>query len=184
MPMTDPSREDGHQFLSFFFGGEEFAVTILSVREVVAYQRLTSVPTTPVWVRGVMNLRGTVVPVLDLVTKFQQGETAVEKRTCIVIFEVDLDGESTPVGVLIDKVGRVLELRESDIQEPPAIGSPVRIELLEGLGMVEEEPIPILDVQRVLTGDELATTVAGARWSRGPDEGGRAGDDESEEAGA
>lgn len=161
MPVTERRLEEGQQFLSFYFGGEEYATEILRVREVVEYQRLTPVPTTPAWVRGVMNLRGTVVPVLDLAAKLQQGETAVEKLTCIVIFEVDLAGESTLMGVMIDLVGRVLELQEDEIQEPPDFGSPVRIELLEGLGMVEDKPVPILDIQKVLTEDELAAAVAG-----------------------
>ena len=161
MPVTERRRAEGQQFLSFYFGGEEYATEILRVREVVEYQRLTPVPTTPAWVRGVMNLRGTVVPVLDLAAKLQQGETAVEKHTCIVIFEVDLAGDPTPMGVMIDLVGRVLELQEDEIQDPPDFGSPVRIELLEGLGMVEDKPVPILDIQKVLTEDELAATVAG-----------------------
>lgn len=159
MPLTEPHREEGQQFLSFFFGGEEYAAEILRIREVVEYQRLTPVPTTPPWVRGVMNLRGKVVPVLDLAAKLQQGETPVEKLTCIVIFEVELAGEPTPMGVMIDVVGRVLELRAEEIQEPPDFGSPVRIDLLEGLGMVDDKPIPILDIQKVLTEEELVATV-------------------------
>lgn len=180
MPLTEARREEGEQFLSFHLGGEEYAVGILSIREVVEYQRLTPVPATPPWVRGVMNLRGTVVPVLDLATRLRRGETAVERLTCIMIFEVDLEGEPTPVGVLIDAVGRVIELTADAIQEPPPFGSPVRAELLVGLGMVGETPIPILDVQRVLTGEELATAVAGAAAVEPavePEEAPAAGDD-------
>lgn len=161
MPATEPRREEGQQFLSFFFGDEEYAADILRIREVVEYQRLTPVPTTPAWVRGVMNLRGTVVPVLDLAAKLHQGETTVEKLTCVVVFEIDLEREPMPIGVMIDRVGRVLELQPDDIQEAPAFGSKVRTELLHGLGMVDDQPIPILDIQRVLTEDELAAAVAG-----------------------
>lgn len=160
MPATETRPEDGQQYLSFFFAGEEYATEILRIREVVEYQRLTPVPTTPAWVRGVMNLRGTVVPVLDLAIKLQQTETPVEKLTCIVIFEVDLEGEPTPVGVMIDQVGRVFELRDDQIHEPPAFGSPVRPELLEGIGMIDDKPVPVLHIQKVLTEDELAATVA------------------------
>jgi len=161
MPATAPRPEERQQFLSFFLAGEEYGVEILRIREVVEYQRLTTVPTTPSWVRGVMNLRGTVVPVLDLAAKFQRTETRVEKQTCIVIFEVDLEGDPTPVGVMIDKVGRVLELSEGEIQQPPAVGSPVRPELLDGIGMPDEKPIALLNIQRVLTEDELTAAVAG-----------------------
>jgi len=162
MPASAPAPEERQQFLSFHLAGEEYGVEILRIREVVEYQRLTPVPTTPEWVRGVMNLRGTVVPVLDLAAKFQQEPTRVEKLTCIVIFEVELEGEPTPVGVMIDRVGRVLELAEGEIQEPPAFGSPVRKDLLEGIGMVDETPIAILNIQKVLTEDELAVAVAGS----------------------
>lgn len=161
MPASAPAPEERQQLLSFYLAGEEYGVEILRIREVVEYQRLTPVPTTPAWVRGVMNLRGTVVPVIDLASKFQQEPTRVEKLTCIVIFEVDLEDEPTPVGVMIDRVGRVLELTEDEIQEPPSFGSPVRPELLEGIGMVDETPITILDIQKVLTEDELAVAVAG-----------------------
>ena len=160
MTASAPRPEEQQQYLSFHLAGEEYGVEILSIREVVEYQRLTPVPTTPDWVRGVMNLRGTVVPVLDLGAKLQRQPTQVEKLTCIVIFEVDLDGEATPVGVMIDRVGRVLELTADEIQEPPAFGSPVRPELLEGIGMVDEAPIAILNIQKVLTEDELAVVVA------------------------
>ena len=159
----DPVRrdEDGQQYLSFYLGGEEYAVEILRIREVVEYERLTPVPTTPDWVRGVMNLRGTVVPVLDLARKLIDLGTEVAKTTCIVIFDVDHEGELAAMGVMIDAVGRVLELAEEQVQEPPAVGCPVRIDLLEGMGMVDDRPIPILDIQRVLTEKELGEVAVG-----------------------
>lgn len=159
----DPVRrdEDGQQYLSFYLGGEEYAVDILRIREVVEYERLTPVPTTPDWVRGVMNLRGTVVPILDLARKLTDRATEVAKTTCIVIFDVDHEGEVAAMGVMIDAVGRVLELGEEQVQEPPAFGCPVRVDLLQGMGMIDDRPIPILDIQRVLTERELGEVAVG-----------------------
>ncbi len=175
MPVSAPRPDERQQYLSFFFAGEEYGAEILSVREVVEYQRLTAVPTAPEWVRGVMNLRGAIVPVLDLAAKLHRTETPIAKLTCVVIFEIELDGEAIPVGVLIDAVGRVLELGADEIQEPPTLGSPVRPDLLVGLGIVDETPIALLNVQKVLTEDELAEAVAGAAAAEAPAEGPEAG---------
>jgi purine-binding chemotaxis protein CheW len=185
MPESAPRSDERQQYLSFFFAGEEYGAEILTVREVVEYQRLTAVPTAPEWVRGVMNLRGAIVPVLDLATKLHRSGTAVAKLTCIVIFEVELDGEAIPVGVLIDAVGRVFELGADEIQEPPALGSPVRPDLLVGLGIVEETPIALLNVQKVLTEAELVEAVAAAEGSEVEPEASapKAGPSEKPEAG-
>ncbi len=147
------------QFLTFFLRGAEYAVSILRIREIFEFDTLTPVPTTPGWIRGVMNLRGSVVPVVDLSVKFGLGETPITNRTCVVIVEVELDGELCIMGALVDAVSRVVELSPDDIEPPPAFGTAVRVDCLEGMGKVEEKFVPILDVDQVLSSDELLTAV-------------------------
>ena len=147
------------QCLTFFLGGAEYAVSILRIREIFEFDTLTPVPTTPGWIRGVMNLRGNVVPVVDLSVKFGLGETAITKRTCVVIVEVELDGELSIMGVLVDAVSRVAEFAPDDIEPPPAFGTAVRVDCLEGMGKVGEKFVPILDINRVLSTGELLTAV-------------------------
>lgn len=148
------------QYLTFFVDGEEYAAGILRIVEIVEYQPLTRVPTTPPWIRGVMNLRGRVIPVVDLALKFSLEPTAVTRRTCVVVLEVDLEGEPTVMGVLVDEVGRVLDLALEAIEEPPPFGTRVRIEFLLGLGNVDGKFVLVLDVDRVLSTDELMEVAA------------------------
>ena len=158
-PVETKVSDGPTQCLTFFLGGAEYAVNILRLREIFEFDTLTPVPTTPAWIRGVMNLRGSVVPVVDLAVKFGLGETAITKTTCVVIAEVELDGELNVMGALVDAVSRVVEFAPEDIEPPPAFGTAVRVECLEGMGKVEEKFVPILDVDRVLSSDELLTAV-------------------------
>ncbi len=148
------------QCLTFLLAGEEYAVGILQIREIVEYDTLTKVPATPPWIRGVMNLRGTVVPVVDLAVKFGLLETAVTTRTCTVIVEADLNGEPTLMGVMVDAVVRVLDLAPDDVEPPPAFGSRVRVDYLLGVGKVDGDLVLVLDIDRVLSLDELLTVAA------------------------
>jgi chemotaxis signal transduction protein len=110
------------QYLTFFIADEEYAVSIIRVKEIIQYDTLTKVPKTPHWIRGVINLRGAVVPVVDLAVKFGLPETAITSSACIVITEVEIDGETTVMGVLADSVSQVIELRGDDIEPPPKAG--------------------------------------------------------------
>ncbi len=148
------------QCLTFTLGGDEYGVGILQLREIVEYETLTKVPSTPPWIRGVMNLRGTVVPVVDLAAKFGLPETEIAARTCIVIVEADLDGESTPMGVMVDTVVRVLDLSPENIEEPPTFGTRVHVDYLLGVGKVDDQLVLVLDINRVLSIDELLEVAA------------------------
>jgi purine-binding chemotaxis protein CheW len=143
------------QYLTFFIAGEEYAANILKVREVIEYDTLTAVPNTPVWIRGVVNLRGSVVPVVDLGVKFGLPASAISRFSCIVITEVDSDGEKLTLGVLADSVSRVIEFSQNEIEEPPAFGTRVKIEYLLGLGAIGKKFCQILDIDKVLSADEL-----------------------------
>ena len=128
------SRENGdaspggsgiEPYLTFTLADEEYAVRVQRVREILEYETITPVPRTPPWIRGVMNLRGGVVPVVDLALKFGLSETAVTKRTCIVIVDVELDGEMAMMGVMTDAVSQVVELSDEEVEKPPTFGTHV-----------------------------------------------------------
>jgi purine-binding chemotaxis protein CheW len=143
------------QYLTFFLGGDEYAIGILRVREIIEYDVVTHVPATPPWIRGVINLRGAVVPVVDLSVKFGLPETPVSRRTCIVIVEVELEGQQTAMGVIADLVSQVIDLRPEDVEPPPPFGTRVRVDFLKGMGKLGKRFALVLDIDRVLSASEL-----------------------------
>jgi len=148
------------QYLSFQLAGEEFAFGILRVKEILEYDTLTRVPNAPPAVRGVINLRGAVVPVLDLAHLFGLPATAVTKRSCVIIVEVRVDEQELVMGILADAVNQVIELAPDTIEPAPAFGSRVRVEYLVGMGKVDSRKfVLILDIDRLL-GDVGAATAA------------------------
>jgi purine-binding chemotaxis protein CheW len=149
--------EESQQYLTFFLAGAEYAIEVLRVREIIEYGNVTRVPSMPTCIRGVINLRGSVLPVVDLAVKFGFSPTEPTKQTCIVVVEVELDGDGrqTVLGVLADTVNQVIELSDLRIQPPPAFGTRVQLSFLRGLGEVESGFILLLDVERLLTSDEL-----------------------------
>ncbi|HEU4385445.1 MAG TPA: chemotaxis protein CheW [Anaeromyxobacteraceae bacterium] len=148
------AETEKRQFLSFTMDGVDYAVGILQVREILQYEPVTRVPSVPRSVRGVINLRGAVVPVVDLSLKFGLPETPVSGRTCILIVEARLDGEPTVLGVLADSVSEVLELGPRDVEPPPAFGTRVTVDYLAGMGKVDGRFVLLLDLDRALSTDE------------------------------
>ena len=150
------------QYLSFQLAGEEFAFGILKVKEILEYDTITRVPNAPVAVRGVINLRGSVVPVVDLALQFGLTPTVITKRTCIVIVEARVDGVDLVMGVLADAVSQVIDLAPEAIEPPPAFGSRVSVEYLVGMGKLDDRKfVLILDIDRLL-GDVTLPTPAHA----------------------
>lgn len=149
-------------YLSFVIAGEEYAVGILRVREIIEYCPVTRVPGMPPAVQGVINLRGSVVPVVDLAVKFGLPPRPVTRWSCFVIVEVSLDGQQTAIGLLTDSVSEVLELGADDVEAPPAFGTRVRLDFLLGMGRHDGKFIMLLDLDRLLSVAELLslTTVA------------------------
>jgi purine-binding chemotaxis protein CheW len=152
---TDKPRAAQGQYLGFFIADEEYAVGILKVKEILQFEAITRVPGMPPTIRGVTNVRGSVVPVIDLAVRFGLPELAVTNRTCIVIVEVDLEGEKTIMGVMADSVSQVIDLDADDIQPPPAFGTRVHMDYLLGMGRSGRKFILILDIDRILSVDEL-----------------------------
>lgn len=145
------------QYLTFFIADEEYAVGIQRVKEIIEYTAITKVPKVPVWIRGVINLRGNVVPVVDLAVRFGLEERPVTKTTCIVIVEVQQESERAVMGVIADAVNQVIDLAPKDIEEPPAFGTRVRLEYLFGMGKLGKKFALILNIDSVLSAAELLT---------------------------
>jgi purine-binding chemotaxis protein CheW len=162
--MADHDTAERMQYLSFSLRDTEYAVRILKVKEILQYEPTTRVPSTPRSVRGVINLRGQVVPVLDLAAKFGLGETEPTRLTCILIVEVLLDGAPSVVGVLADSVQEVIELGAGDVEPTPAFGTQVKVDFLLGMGKLAKRFVLLLDLDRVVSADEkeFAREMAGA----------------------
>jgi purine-binding chemotaxis protein CheW len=150
------------QELTFSVHGEEYAIEILRVREVLESLPLTRVPTTPASIRGVVNIRGTVVPVVDLGLRFGLPELTIGRRTCIVVVDVVEDGLTTGMGLLVDQVNQVIDLDESKIEAVPAFGIHVRLDFLRGMGALGEKLVMLLDVDRVLSTADLRAAAESA----------------------
>ena len=147
------------QYLTFFIRGEEYAVGILRVKEIIEYETVTRVPAVPPHVRGVINLRGAVLPVVDLAAKFGSPETDVTRTTCIVIVETQLRDEIVVAGVMTDAVSEVVDLGADQIEPPPPFGTGVRVDFLVGMGKLDGRLVLILDIDRVPSPVELQQTI-------------------------
>ena len=154
--MTDAKSAELIQFLTFNLGSEVFGVDVLKVREVLDVVPVTKVPQTPEFMLGVINLRGSVVPVVDMRLKFGLPRVAQNRDTCIIVMEVNLEGDSTVIGALADAVQEVLELAEAQIEPPPRLGTRLKTEFIQGMGKRDDQFIILLDVDRIFSAEELA----------------------------
>jgi purine-binding chemotaxis protein CheW len=154
-PSDDFARVAGQEYLTFFIAGEEYAVSLEFVREVIPYDTVTRVPGMPDTVRGVTNLRGSVVPVVDLALKFRLPEVPITARTCIVLVETTLDGAPVLMGLMTEQVGQVLGLAPGELLPAPSFGAPVRTDFLLGMAPLGKKFALVLDIRRVLSPKEL-----------------------------
>lgn len=154
--MSVPSIKDVRQYLTFKLGEEVFAMDVSHVREILEFTGVTKVPKTPDYMRGVINLRGSVVPVLDLRLKFGMSMTEKTVNTCIIVLEVSLEGEKIVLGALVDSVQEVFELDPEQIEPPPRIGIQIKTDFIKGMGKRNDHFIIILDIDRLFTSEELA----------------------------
>jgi purine-binding chemotaxis protein CheW len=144
------------QYLTFKLGGEIFAIDVAKVREVLDFTPITKIPRTPDFMSGVINLRGNVVPVVDLRLCFEMSKTEKTVNTCIVVVEMFLDGESTVIGALADSVEEVIDLEPEQIEPAPRIGTKIRTDFIKGMGKRDAQFIMILDIDRVFSAEELS----------------------------
>jgi purine-binding chemotaxis protein CheW len=144
------------QYLTFSLAGEMFAVGILNVKEIIEFGHLTEIPMMPAFIRGVINLRGAVVPVIDLAARFGGKRTEVGRRTCIVILEVIDQEAHSDIGIMVDAVSEVLEIPPGEIEPPPSFGAKIRADFISGMGKVAGKFVIILNIGKVLSIDEIA----------------------------
>ncbi|WP_404425694.1 chemotaxis protein CheW [Nibricoccus sp. IMCC34717] len=159
--MSSTKITETARYLTFRLGEEIFALNVFKAREVLDVTQITRVPTAPHYMRGVVNVRGNAIPVVDLRTKFGLPSVPDTLATRIIVMELSLDGESVVVGGLADAVHEVMELEPGDINEPPALGMRWRTDLILGLGRRGDRFVIILDIERVFSVEELCA-VAGA----------------------
>lgn len=144
------------QYLTFKLADEIFAFDVAKVREILELTSITKVPQTPDFMRGVINLRGSVVPVIDLRLNFGMACTEQTVNTCIIVVEVKLDGETVVLGVLADSVQEVVEMEPGLIEPPPQLGTKLNTEFIKGMGKVENNFVMILDIDKVFSSDDLS----------------------------
>lgn len=156
--LPEEPRLEGEQtqYLTFLSHDEMYAIGILNIKEIMEYQSPATVPMMPSYLKGVINLRGAVVPVVDLALRFGRKENPITKRSCIVIIEMANEDERQDVGVLVDSVSEVLEIPSTEIEPPPAFGAKIRTDFIQGMGKVKDEFVIILNVGKVLSMEELA----------------------------
>jgi purine-binding chemotaxis protein CheW len=164
---TDPLDLGGTgaaaQYLTFSLADEVFAMDIRTVREIIQYGPMTTVPLMPGFVRGVINLRGAVVPVIDLQARFGRAAARVGKRTCIVIFDAVRAGERVELGLLVDAVSEVIEIAADAIEPPPNFGASVRRDFIRGMGKVAKRFVIILEPDKALDVEEMAELCEAAQ---------------------
>jgi purine-binding chemotaxis protein CheW len=154
-PAAQAGGDQMLQYLTFLLGAESFAIGILAIKEIIEYTGLTSVPMMPACVRRVINLRGAVVPVMDLSVRFGRSPAEVTKRTCIVIVEFVANGERQDLGVIVDAVNAVLDIPPGDIEPPPSFGTRIRADSIHGMGKVGGKFVIMLNVDCVLALEDL-----------------------------
>ena len=145
------------QYLTFDLGGAEFALDIASVREIIQFAQLTSVPLMPDFVRGVINLRGAVVPVIDLQRRLGQSRSIVGKKTCIIIFETQRDDKDVTLGLMVDAVSEVVDIALTDIEPAPEFGTVIHRNFIHGMGKVAGEFIVILNPDRAMDIEDMVS---------------------------
>ncbi len=159
---TEASTQDldEQQYLTFSLGGEFYAASINQIKEIIQYGELTEVPRMPDFIRGVINLRGAVVPVIDLSARFGKHPTIVGRRNCIIIVEVAIDSGTQNVGVMVDAVNAVLEIPANEIEPAPTFGANIHTEFIAGMGKIDGKFVIILSIQNVLSMDDMTALAS------------------------
>lgn len=144
----------GGKFLTFLLGSEEYGIPIQKIKEIIGIMDITSVPRSPSFIKGVINLRGKIIPVMDLRLKFELREKEYNQRTCIIVVELEHSDSSRLMGIVVDTVSEVLNIQKSDIELPPQYGSLVDTAFLTGMGKVKGKVVLLLDIEQILSSAE------------------------------
>ncbi|EXJ13844.1 chemotaxis protein CheW [Imhoffiella purpurea] len=152
---TLESGQEKAQYLIFNLRGEPFAIPLLGVKEIIEYGSVTHIPNMPVFIRGVINLRGRVVPVIDLAARFGEPPTTVGERTCVVIVELQDEAGINDMGIVVDGVNAVSDIPASEIEPPPRFGAKIRVDFIQGMWKSQDRFVIVLDQARVLSIQEI-----------------------------
>lgn len=144
------------QYLTFLTGGETFAIGILDVKEIIEIEHITRVPMMPTFISGIINLRGSVVPVVELSTRLGRKASKITKKSCIVLVEVRSKDEAQTIGMMVDEVNEILEIDEAHVQPAPQFGTDIRTEFIRAMGRVDDRFIILLDVSHVLSVEDIS----------------------------
>lgn len=149
------TAEKEGKYLTFSLAGEEYGISILKIKEIIGMMTITSVPRTPEFVKGVINLRGKVIPVIDLRLRFGIDASEYTERTCIIVVEIISETATVIIGIVVDSVSEVLNIKEEEIEEAPSFGSTLEIDYILGMAKIGENVKILIDINRVLTLDEV-----------------------------
>ena len=148
--------DNAAQFLTFVLNDEAYGVNILNIKEIIDYGNITRVPMMPGYIAGVINLRGSVVPVVDLALRFSQDPSVRTKRSSIVILEVEYEDQRLEIGITVDVVNEVLDILSSEIEATPSFGTKIRTDFICGMGKIGDQLLVLLDIENVLSVEELS----------------------------
>lgn len=153
---------DGQEekYLMFFLNTEFYGIPILKVNEIIGLMEVTHVPRTPGYMKGVINLRGKIIPILDLRLKFNMEERAYDEQTCIIIVEIPINGHTNFIGIIVDKVAEVVSIADSDIELPPQYGQEDQNEFLTGIGKVKDKVVMLLEIEKIINSQELVNFIS------------------------
>lgn len=158
--LFDHNGEEQDQYLTFRLGDETFGIGILGIKEIIEYGEMTAVPMMPAFIHGVLNLRGRVVPVVDLAMRFGREATGIGRRTCVIIVELARENGTQDMGILVDAVNQVTEIPPQDIAEPPSFGATLRTDFISGMGRTDGQFVILLHIDRVLSLQDLSQISA------------------------
>jgi purine-binding chemotaxis protein CheW len=150
--------DNSSTFLSFQLGRELFALNVAKVLTILEMKPITKVPNSPEYLRGVINLRGNVLPVIDMRIKFGMEATEFTTNTCIIVLSVDIEGETIQLGILVDSVDSVIDIKSSEIEESPTIGTKYKVEFIQGMYRLPDGFIMLLNIDLIFSNDELLVT--------------------------
>jgi len=153
---ADAAIEDAAQYLTFSVSDERLAMSIDAVQEIIETPQITQVPMTPEYIRGVINLRGNVVPIVDLAARLNRGAATLSKRSCVVVVEVESNRSSYVFGMLVDEVKNILDIPRENVRPAPTFGSDISTDFIQAMGRVEDVFVIILAINHVLSVQELA----------------------------
>ena len=158
--VQNTSLQKEGKYLTFALANEEYGLEILKVREIIGYMEITNVPQTPMFVKGVINLRGQVIPVVDLRLKFGMEEAEITEQSCIIVVEITQGERAFQTGIVVDHVQEVLDIKEEQIEDAPQFGSTVDTDFVSGMGKIGDDVKILLDIDKVLGGEDFSKMTA------------------------